>query len=140
LFFNSLGIKSRTLNLFLDTNPGLHLSGREKIYEKSLMLINNKPYLGWGLTGEVNALNTYAHNVFIEIFISSGIIIGSIVIVVIFSFLFIYFLRSYYHVKELIILLFAICFVLLLVSGTYLTYIQFWILLILIVNIIINRN
>lgn len=140
LFFNSLGIKSRTLNLFLDTNPGLHLSGREKIYEKSLMLINNKPFLGWGLTGEVNALNTYAHNVFIEIFISFGIIIGSIVIVVIFYLLLKAFLRSNYQVKELIILLFAIGFVPLLVSGTYLTSIQFWILLGLIVNIIINRN
>src|SRR5699024_955298 len=122
LFFNSLGIKSRTLNLFLDTNPGLHLSGREKIYEKSLMLVNNKPFLGGGLTGEVNAVNTNAHNV------------------VIFYLLLKAFLRSNYQVKELIILLFAIGFVPLLVSGTYLTSIQFWILLGLIVNIIINRN
>lgn len=128
-YLGSIGFESRTLSLFEINEPGIHLSGREDIYGESLNLINEKPFLGWGLTGEVQFTNTYAHNIFLEIFISFGIIVGAIIIVSYAVLFFNVLLKASYPNQELIILLFSIGFIPLLVSGTYLTDIQFWILL-----------
>jgi len=92
--------------------------------------------MGWGLAGEVSILGAYSHNFFIEIMISSGVILGSIIIMIYIYHLIKNIQLSNKESRLLIIFWFSIGFIPLLVSGTYLTSIQFWVLL----GLIINKN
>src|SRR5690625_1811076 len=136
VLLDRFNIQSRTVRLLTVDSNELHLSGRNDLYEGSLNMIAEKPFMGWGLAGEVNQLGTYSHNFFIEIMISSGVILGSIIIVIYLYYLIKNFQLSNKESRLLIMLWFSIAFIPLIVSGTYLTSIQFWILL----GLMINKN
>lgn len=124
----NFGVNSRTLSLFL--KGGVYLSGREAIYEKIIASLLNKPLLGVGLAGDRLILGGgYAHNLVLEIFINFGIIAGFVLLVILFFLI----IKSYFSDNNweygLISIWLCLGFVPLMVSGSYLIDMNFWILI-----------
>lgn len=120
------GINSRTLRLF-SSDRIFYLSGREEIYESLIGEIYRKPIIGVGIAGDRRIINSYSHNLFIELISDFGIIIGLIIIIGIILLI----VRSL-SIKNkekysLITMWFSLGFVPLMVSGSYLTDMKFWI-------------
>jgi O-antigen ligase len=120
------GIKSRTLNLLL---KNIYYTGREHIY----VIIKNKiienPIIGIGLAGDRFYLNTYSHNIILEILSGFGIIIGTLIIIgLIFVVLKSILIKDKKKANVNLIWL-TIGFIPLLLSGSYLISFPFWIYL-----------
>lgn len=79
-----LGIPSYIFHR-LSNNEFFSESGRDLIREKSLGLIQNKPFIGHGIAGDRIYIGTHAHNIFLELFIDFGIILGAIFSIVLIS-------------------------------------------------------
>ncbi|WNS74828.1 O-antigen ligase family protein [Bacillus sp. DTU_2020_1000418_1_SI_GHA_SEK_038] len=143
-FFIGFGIRSRTLELFLiDIN---HLSGRDHIYQNIVGEILDSPILGIGIGGDrrVNGEDgLYAHNFFLEVFSNFGLFFGSLIL-----FILILLILNILFAKDkgkynMAIIWISLGFVHLMVSGSYLTDINFWIFTGLITNYCFgskNRN
>src|SRR5690625_690076 len=135
-FINLYGIESRTLNLFVNNQEeGIYLSGRDKLYEESFKLIKENHFLGKGLAGEISILETYSHNFFIEVLVAFGMFFGITIILSLLILFINVFLKSNQNNKENILFWFSLGFIPLMVSGSYLTYFQFWIFLGLCINL-----
>lgn len=122
------GVNSRSLKLFLRNS--IHLSGRDRIYNKVISETLKQPILGLGLAGDrVIIGGGYAHNIFLEIMSHFGIVIGTFII---FSLLWLIF-KSLKQKSELryniIIIWVSIGFIPLLVSSSYLINMNFWVML-----------
>lgn len=138
-FLDSKGLYSRTLTLFFRDNNLLHLSDRDYIWKKCIELINEKPTLGWGVAGEVEplerklgliAVQTYPHNIALEMMLNFGVIIGIILfLLVLLSIIKILKDNNDQNHKNLMILFYCLGFVPLLMSGTYLKSPEFFILI-----------
>ena len=134
------GIHSRTLYLFLN-DKGAYLSGRDSIYQSIFAEILKNPILGIGLAGDRRITDgAYAHNIFIELISNFGLVVGFIIIFLI-IFLSIKSLFVKNNIKYILIIMwFCLGFMPLLVSGSYLTSINFAIFLGLLVNTNNNIN
>ncbi len=132
-------IHSRTIALFL--RDKVHLSGREVIYSTIVDQIKAHPLMGIGLAGDrLYTGGTYSHNIFLEIISGFGIIVGIIILL----FLGCITIRSLFLKNKtranLMLMWFCIGFVPLIVSGSYLTYFQFWIFLGLITRFSVTKE
>lgn len=136
------GFHSRTLYLFLNDGGG-YLSGRDSIYQSIFAEILKNPILGIGLAGDRRITDgTYAHNIFIELISNFGLVVGFILIFLI-IFLSIKSLFAKNEIKFILITMwFCLGFMPLLISGSYLTSINFAIFLGVLIHINkdINNN
>lgn len=124
----SYGIHSRTLALFLQ--GGVYLSGRDTLYEDVFNEILNKPFLGIGLAGDRLIIGGgYVHNIFLEILANFGFILGGFLIVFLIFLLVRNLLERDIRRYNMAIVWIGLGFVPLLVSGSYLTDFNFWIML-----------
>ena len=122
------GIHSRSIRLFLA--PDVSLSGREGIYEDALSAIRDHPYLGVGIAGDRQITNgVYAHNFLLEVLLNFGVVLGFLLLVflliVIIRMLIIKDLGTY----NMMIIWISTGLVSLFVSGSYLSELNFWIFL-----------
>lgn len=140
-FFDYLGIKSRSLTLlFSNSQEGIHLSGRDKIYELSISRIKDNPLFGLGIT-EDRSYGAYTHNVFLEILSGFGIVFGSIIIVLLLILMLIGLFKFNKQMANDVLVWISIGFVPLFVSNSYLISFQFWMLLgYLLRGVIYNEN
>ena len=126
-FFRHFGINSRSIALFL--RESIHLSGRENIYDKVFSETLKNPLLGLGLAGDRMAIGGgYAHNIFIEILANFGVIAGTFL-----SIALLYIISRPLFIEDtkksdMAIIWISIGFIPLLVSGSYLTDLKFWIM------------
>lgn len=98
---------------------------RLQLYNYYFELILQKPVLGWGATGGwINAEN-YPHNIFLEIFLSFGVIPGAIVLLVM-IFGVGYILKSGEKSERTLFLIYFSNAFSLMVSGTFLQNISFY--------------
>ena len=136
------GFHSRTLYLFLN-DRGVYLSGRSSIYQSIIAEILKNPILGIGLAGDRRITDgTYAHNIYIELISNFGFILGFILILLI-TFLVIKSLFIKDDIKYILLTMwFCLGFIPLLISGSYLTSINFAIFLGVVIHINkdINNN
>lgn len=135
----NFGIRSRSIYLFLQDE--IHLSGRDILYRIVIEETMKKPFIGLGLTGDRFILQGgYVHNLLIEILSNFGLVIGTILIVFV-----IFFLIKALFIKDtkkynMIIIWLSLGFVHLFVSGTYLTDLNFWIMLGLNFKLLFSKN
>lgn len=86
-WFESVGIYSRTLTLFIDDNIG-NTSGRDLTYSKMIKVFWDNPIKGIGLFGDRLYLDgSYTHNFILELYLNWGII-GA-------TFILLYFVRKF---------------------------------------------
>lgn len=134
-YFSDLGIKSRTLELFLlDIN---HLSGREQIYQNIKEEILLHPILGIGIGGDrrVNGgEGLYAHNLFLEVLSNFGIFFGGVLLFILLCFILKAVFAKQIVIYHMAIIWISLGLVHLMVSSSYLMDINFWILLGLLTN------
>lgn len=136
---------SRTMQLFVSGEIGYD-SSRSIIYEYLIQSLERDPISGIGMRGDralLEGLNlgesnvAYAHNVFLEILLTFGMLIGSIIILFL-MYLFIWKLllkQMDCKIKGLLLSLFTVSFLQLMTSRTFLTETNFYILIFILVNI-----
>ncbi len=121
------GMHSRSIRLFMQ--EGVYLSGRANIYREILNQISSHPVIGIGIAGDRLYTGTYSHNIILEIISGFGIIFGSFILII----LFIVTIKSLFSKDiegvNLILIWFVVGFIPMFISGSYLTYFQFWIFL-----------
>jgi O-antigen ligase len=128
-----VGINSRTIFLFL--RGGSQLGSREQIFESTLDVIARSPIIGFGLFGDRRLSgSSYVHNIFIEVVGNFGVILGIILLAI----LILMILRSLitkdrlrYNITTIWL---SLGFVHLMVSGSYLVDLKFWIFIGLLIN------
>ena len=94
----SSGVRSYSLSkirMMMDSGLAASSSGRNSIYERILMLINENPVIGHGVGVTQSTINFTAHNIFLQILIESGFI-GMIIWIVVWVFL----ARKYLEVRN----------------------------------------
>lgn len=133
--FLEFGIQSRTIRLLLQDE--VHLSGRDNIMEIVLSAISQSPFLGIGLSGDTRVLgHSYVHNFFVEVLgnygLPVGIILISLLIIILITTL------SFSSHYNFIALWVSLGFVHLMVSGSYITDIKFWIFLGVLISVLRN--
>ncbi|WP_338449975.1 O-antigen ligase family protein [Niallia oryzisoli] len=132
-FLLKFGINSRSLRLFI--NEEVHLSGREKIYQDVMGKISEHPLIGIGLGGDRAGGLGYSHNLFLEIGANFGVIIGGMISMVLIFFIFRTIFLKNKEKSHMVIIWLCLGFVHLMVSGSYLIEMKFWILLGLLMNV-----
>jgi len=120
------GFSSRSILLFL--GPKAQLDSREMLYREVVARVIDHPFVGIGVAGDRYILGgPYVHNVFLEILANYGVVIGTSIILG----LLILLLRSCFcssrQQYEMFTVWLSIGFIPLLVSGSYLTEMNFWI-------------
>lgn len=133
-FLAQNGYYSRTLNRFFYGSI-MQSSGRDRIWANTMEMITEKPWIGWGVGGDaVYFGGTYPHNIFLEILLNFGIIIGGIICVVIIMYVIhLIFLKESID-KNLLFIYFCAGFLPLLLSSTYLKDYEFFIFMFLCVQ------
>lgn len=121
VFFLEVGINSRTL--YLLANNLSHSSGRTEIYQQCWDLIIANPLIGTGVASD-RAVHSYAHNLFLELWMDFGLVFGSFFLVVI-ALLILYALFRDNTNASFLVMFICIGIVPLMVSGSYLTSISF---------------
>jgi O-antigen ligase len=107
----------------------LHLSGRDFLYKVVIEEVKNNPILGIGLAGDRRLINTYVHNIVLEILANFGTIIGSAFIILLALISFKTLFLSNKKVFDMISIWISIGLVHLIISSSYLLDFKFWIFL-----------
>lgn len=126
-----IGLSSRSLRILLAGSEIDFLTGRGSIYGTTLTKISNQPFFGYGIAGDRVFLNgTYPHNIFLELLVHFGVIIGGLLIIslLILSLNCIFFEKDS-TIRNIGIIFFSVGFVGLVFSGSYLEKSNFWIFL-----------
>ena len=135
-FYNNFNIRSRTIELLI--NDIYHSSGRDIIYSNMVANIKTHPLLGVGIAGDRAIMGDsalYAHNIILEILVSFGIVIGSMIIILLFFLMTFAIIKSNVKMYNIIIIWISIGFISLLFSESYLREINFWIMLAILIKV-----
>lgn len=120
------GIHSRTLNLLINGNITSD-SGRSTIIKMVWQKLLEKPIWGWGISGELNFMKSYPHQVFVEILVHFGFIFGTVFcLFIIWKVIKMLLNRKFNNIN---IIFFCAGFIPLLLSGSYLQSPFFWMFL-----------
>lgn len=76
----SYGLGSRTLYYLLNADTEDITTGRSDIHEKLWNVIFDNPLIGHGVAGDEVVINELAHSMYLSIFITYGLVLGSIII------------------------------------------------------------
>lgn len=146
VYLMGLGLHSRTIEKILQ-NTALDLSGRDVIQVKLIKYILENPFLGQGMFGDrvitqqLLGRSSYAHNFFIEVLTQYGSILGLIVIcAVLFIILRGLLMQQDPLHKNLILLFIPSGLTKLMISGSYLQEMYFFLLLGAAVNAIMHMK
>lgn len=124
---SNMGLSSRTVNSLLSSE--INSSGRDDIYTSMIGKIKDNPIIGYGLYGDRVLRGNYAHNILIEFLLHYGIIIGSLFLIIILFLLVRIFFRNRQIEYDVILIYFCLGFMPLMLSYSYLIYVNFWIFL-----------
>lgn len=76
----SFGLGSRTLYYLLNADTEDITTGRAEIHEKIWAVIFDNPIIGHGVAGDEAVIDELAHSMYLSIFITYGLVLGSIII------------------------------------------------------------
>lgn len=118
--FGRLGFSTRIFDFFVAGDATLSL-GREYLREQVITAIINEPIVGYGFTGDQYLLGVYCHNLFFELWCHFGVIIGSVILIALFSLSIIALIRSADNRKifYLALMLISMVYVKLMLSSSY---------------------
>lgn len=124
-----LGFNDRTFRFFLEGNIADD-NGRNAIKVYLFNKLGESPLWGYGLCGDRVLVGLWAHNLLLELLVSFGCLIGSLI----FGILVVFIIQAYKKCKTVdekgfLIVLFLLGFVVLFISNTFLQNRFFWLLL-----------
>lgn len=121
--------ESRTISLIASEELISYDSGRGEITPIVKRKIAENPILGYGVGADRGIIGGYVHNIFLEIFLHYGIVVGIILFTIFFYWCFkLYFNKNFLQYnggRLFFIMMFLFGFVPMLVSGSYLIDISF---------------
>lgn len=124
-----MGFANRTLQLLLEGKL-LSDSGRGEFQGVIMQAVVDKPFLGNGIGMDRVIIDTYPHNLFLEILFDFGIVFGGLICVaLVFFCIYVICHRMEVYERACVNILFSVGVIPLFVSGTYLDFINFWIFL-----------
>lgn len=82
---DSFGLSSRTLYYLINADTEDITTGRAEIHDKLWDIVLNNPFLGLGVAGDEVVIQELAHSMYLSIFVTYGMILGSLVILYLFS-------------------------------------------------------
>ena len=77
---DSFGLSSRTLYYLINADTEDITTGRAEIHDKLWDTVLNAPFLGFGVAGDEVVIQELAHSMYLSIFVTYGMILGSLVI------------------------------------------------------------
>lgn len=115
-----LGFSSRIFDYYL-AGEAAQSRGRELLAQKAIEAISQSPVLGYGFTGDRYLLGIYVHNFILEIWLHFGIILGSILLIGMFTLIIVALAKTIRSRREFTFVLMLVCMMLvkLLLSSTY---------------------
>lgn len=81
---DSFGLSSRTLYYLINADTEDITTGRAEIHDKLWDIVLNDPFLGFGVAGDEVVIQELAHSMYLSIFVTYGMILGSFVILYLF--------------------------------------------------------
>lgn len=81
---DSFGLSSRTLYYLINADTEDITTGRAEIHDKLWDIVLNAPFLGFGVAGDEVVIQELAHSMYLSIFVTYGMILGSFVILYLF--------------------------------------------------------
>jgi O-antigen ligase len=128
-FLDSLGVSTRIMDSFISHQFISYTSGRDEIYEILIQKISENPLLGYGVYGEWNWGFHSAHNMYLELFVHYGIVLGGLLLFLgIFTVARAYLKTKNFYSKDLIVLWSTFIFVQGFFGGSYLRYSVFFLI------------
>lgn len=130
------GFNSRVVD-YLQSSDFAESKGRSRLFENMLNQIAESPFYGYGIFGD-RVLNRdflqmtgYAHNIFLELFVDFGLFVGILLSGIYLFACFFFLIQSKMNalIYCMFIAIFSSTFVKLLVTGSYLTEQNFYLLL-----------
>ena len=79
--FSSFNLSTRIIDLFLADSVISHMSGRDEIYDIAIKKIIENPWFGYGIYGEWQWFNWSVHNMYLEVILHYGLIIGLFILI-----------------------------------------------------------
>lgn len=127
--FSEFGLSTRIIDLALNNEMVTHTSGRDEIYAILKSKIAERPILGYGVYGEWQWIHWNAHNIFLEIMVHYGVILGSFILLWMVSTI----IRSYSstsnkEAKDMILIWACFVFVRGFFGGSYLQFSVFFLI------------
>lgn len=118
--FLDLGFSTRIFDFLLEGDLGKSV-GRDSITDTIVRAIQERPFVGYGLLGDRFILQTYAHNLVLELWCHFGVIVGTFILLWIASLL-IKAIRAQQQDSEIVtflLMMFCMIIVKLMVSNSY---------------------
>lgn len=127
--FSQLGLSTRVIDLAISGEVVSHYSGRDSVFEYAIQKIIENPIWGYGVMGEWQWFGWNVHNIFLELLIHYGVILGSLILlwIIIIS------AKSYIKTNNQIardVVLIWVCFVFVrgVFGGSYLSFGMFFLI------------
>jgi len=79
--FQNFGLSTRVFDFAIDGSLISNTTGRDELYQYGVNKILESPLFGYGVYGEWQWLGWNVHNMYLEILIHYGVIIGSIILI-----------------------------------------------------------
>lgn len=126
-FIAQLGLSTRVIDHMIEGTVISYVSGRDAIYEVALQKIAERPFLGYGVYGEWPWNGWNIHNMYIELLIHYGVVVGSLLLFWGVSLVGrAYFKTQNPHSKDMILIFSCFVFLRGLVGGSYLMFSVFF--------------
>ena len=118
--FGKLGFSTRIFDYFLEGEMTTSV-GRENIAETLYQALAEKPLSGYGLMGDRIFVDSYAHKIYLELWVHFGVIFGTLIL----GFFVLVPVRAIFRSKDVeerdfVVMMFCAVFVKLMLSGSYL--------------------
>lgn len=78
------GFSTRIIDLAVSEDVVSHVSGRDAVVEVLMRKMQNAPFFGYGIGGTWKFVGMYAHNIFLDVFISFGKVPGAMMFMAVF--------------------------------------------------------
>lgn len=127
--FESMGFSTRVFDHFIEGEI-TKSNGRNLLYDNIIHAIEEKPILGYGLMGDRTIVGFYVHNLFLEVLCQFGVVIGSMILLAMIGLPIIALIKTIKTDKfNFVLMLICTVFVKLMVTGSYVTEANLFLLL-----------
>lgn len=119
--FDEIGVSIRVFDFILNGDLISNTTGRDELFILAIQKIAERPLFGYGVYGEWPWIGWNIHNMYLELLIHFGILIGSIVLIWVFFLIFkAYFSTKNTYARDIILIWFCMVFIRGIFGGSYL--------------------
>lgn len=122
---SSIGVYSRTISILVSQSD-IYLSGRDIIYSEIYHQIMNSPFILKGINADYLVIGQYSHNIVLEVIYEFGLLLGSILLILLFTLALKSIFMKSSDTKYIVMLLLITSLPILMFSGTVWTSSGFW--------------